>query len=1108
MPISYEHMRAFLKQMQLQDLFIAELNWNRPQSREFQVAVHAGEFRLKPLAEQGGVQVLEVKATDGTGIPDRATRQAIESKVTEHAYEHLLVFTEPSNTTAVWNWTEREKGKRVASFDHRFNVQQSGDSLIAKLAGLAFDMDELDDEGRASLTEAQRRVQAAFHADRVTKRFYDEFQRQHDAFLAFIAGIESQDDGRWYASVMLNRLMFIYFIQKKGFLDTNVNYLRDRLQHCQREGLPYYRGFLVHLFFEGFAARPDERNPETNRLLGQVPYLNGGLFLPHQIEQAHDGIDIPDEAFELVFEFFERYHWHLDDRPLHDDDEINPDVLGYIFEKYINQKQMGAYYTKEDITGYIARNTVLPFLFDRLKHFCYEALTPLPIGCADARACPADTQTEAAIDRYIYDAVKKGVELDLPDYIAAGLDDVAKRTRWNERADDTFANPTETWREHVARRRRYEQIVADFQAGKIADINDFITYNLDIVQYAHDFLADTQDPRVIQTFYFECLTQVTILDPTCGSGAFLFAALNLLEPLYELCLERMEDFLARKKRHPQWAQPFEQELARVEEHPSRPYFIYKSIIVNNLFGVDIMDEAVEIAKLRLFLKLVAQVEDVDHIEPLPDIDFNIRAGNTLVGYATLEEIERSKAPGDTSTAAFDFGGIVDRVKSVDRELRAFRQSQNDFRLKSQDYRETKANLQTKLQQVEEELNRDLAFQRGYSTPQEITTFVNSHKPFHWYLDFYDIMQHGGFDVIIGNPPYVEYRKVRDEYTISGYATESCGDLYAFTVERSTAHLVGHGGRVGMIVPVSSLSTGGFQPLRHLLRASLRPLWCSSYAERPSKLFEGAEKRLSIVLVGPALTTEAPVWSAKYHRWMAEERPELFPKVQYASLSWVDVDLIGALEGSIPKIGTDTEGRLLRTIGARSSSIGDSLAHSAGHVVLYTRKLRYFVQFFDFAPELRDAHGKRRDPSELKSFSFPTAPEARAALSALNSSLFFWFLVAASDCRNLNRREILAFPLDLAHIPPQEDKALTALSQDLMRDFQQNSSMVTANYETGPLRIQTFQPRLSKPIIDEIDRVLAEHYGLTDEELDFIINYDIKYRMGGAEPEDDSAREER
>ena len=120
----------------------------------------------------------------------------------------------------------------------------------------------------------------------------------------------------------------------------------------------------------------DLRKKDLEPLLGQVPYLNGGLFDVHELETANPEIQIADQAFEKLFNFFDEYQWHLDDRPLRNDKEINPDVLGYIFEKYINQKQMGAYYTKEDITGYIARNTLIPFLFDAAEKECSIAFRP------------------------------------------------------------------------------------------------------------------------------------------------------------------------------------------------------------------------------------------------------------------------------------------------------------------------------------------------------------------------------------------------------------------------------------------------------------------------------------------------------------------------------------------------------------------------------------------------------------------------------------------------------------------------------------------------------------------------------------------------------------
>ena len=120
---------------------------------------------------------------------------------------------------------------------------------------------------------------------------------------------------------------------------------------------------------------------------------------------------------------------------------------------------------------------------------------------------------------------------------------------------------------------------------------------------------------------------------------------------------------------------FRRVLAQVQEHASERYFILKSIIVKNLYGVDIMEEAVEICKLRLFLKLVAQLDSYEEIEPLPDIDFNIRAGNTLVGFASLEEVNRA-VKGDW-VKELALPEIEEQAEIADRAFRRFREMQTD-----------------------------------------------------------------------------------------------------------------------------------------------------------------------------------------------------------------------------------------------------------------------------------------------------------------------------------------------------------------------------------------------------------------------------------------------
>ena len=224
----------------------------------------------------------------------------------------------------------------------------------------------LQEEGGLDISSVTSRVKQAMDVEKVTKRFYERFKTELGGFQSFIDGITAQGDREWYASLMLNRMMFVYFVQKQGFLDGDADYLRNRLHMVQSGGggerfQQFYRLFLLRLFHEGLGGPEADRAPDLAALLGKVPYLNGGLFDLHDLERDNPDISIPDVAFENVFRFFDDYTWHLDDRPGKKDNEINPDVLGYIFEKYVNQKQMGAYYTKEDITGYISRNTVIPF---------------------------------------------------------------------------------------------------------------------------------------------------------------------------------------------------------------------------------------------------------------------------------------------------------------------------------------------------------------------------------------------------------------------------------------------------------------------------------------------------------------------------------------------------------------------------------------------------------------------------------------------------------------------------------------------------------------------------------------------------------------------------
>lgn len=1093
--------RQMIGNYEFVNLFIEELGWNRL-SGEHYVTIDDDEFLISAIAEKAGFVVYSCTSDLGE-IPDHSTRRRIEREVRKLVHEHLIIFHDSEKTHQIWQWIRRETGKPEASREHSLWKGQTGEALCQRVINLTVSLEE--EEGLTILA-MQERAKKAFDVEKVTKRFYDNFKKEHDQFLKFLNGIPDKDMEKWYVSVMLNRLMFIYFIQKKGFLGRDQDYLKNQLIKSKKQlGTDrYYSDFLCPLFFEGFAKTESDRSADTNKLLGQVPYLNGGIFLPHQVEQLYgETIKVPDKAFDKLFGFFDAYQWHLDERPLRRDDEINPDVLGYIFEKYINQKQMGAYYTKEDITEYISKNTVVPFLLDRAIEKCKVAFEGDQSVWNMLRDDPI---------RYIYEPVRRGVirpdgsiipETDLPEFVQEGMHEPKARMFNNDynlgraslldEEENELTLPTETWREYVDRRKRCLDLRQKLINGEIHEVNDLVTNNLDIRQIIQDIIDRCEGPDLLNTIW-STIKDITILDPTCGSGAFLFAALNILYPLYDACLERMRFFLNEwgedaSKHHPNYTKWFSQTLENAERHPNHRYFILKSIIVQNLYGVDIMEEAAEICKLRFFLKLVAQVEKLENLEPLPDIDFNIRSGNALVGYVSIEDVRKALA--SDLIKKLDLPRIEEEARLADRAFHHFRQMQNEMNMSSSEFSNAKNDLKSRLEKLNDELNHVLAKDYGIDSKNTsaFDKWLSSHEPFHWFSEFYGILDSGGFDVIIGNPPYVVYRDVSD-YKIINLECLPCNDLYAFVLERSL-RISSFRSWLSMIVPISLGSTNGFIPLRQLLRNLSSCIWMSNFSMRPSKLFDGAEKHLSICTVSRSNNqAKSNVYTSKYYRWLSEAREALFPNICYEQ-----IDNRHTYLDSIPKIGSNVEKSTFEKMLRCKTTIGGLLKPSGSHILYHTRKLRYFVQFLDTPPKIVKS-GVDTVTSELKKLKFERRIERNVNLSFLSSSLFYWFFLLLSDCRNLNRREVIAMPVEFKSIYASDLKNLDELAIKLMKNLQENSYMKFLTYQKhGEMNVQMFLPRLSKPIIDKIDQVLARHYGFTEEELDFIINYDIKYRMG-------------
>jgi len=1101
----HQKIQQRLKAFDFTGLFTQELMWNHFPGRPLEVPVDGITYTLKPIAQRG-MAVFECVPPSDAQFPQYSVRRKIDTQVSKTAREHIIIFHDHAKSVQVWQWVKREAGKASACREQLFHTGQSGDALIQKIQGIAF---SLEDEANVAQTVAK--VGAAFDVEKVTKKFYEVFKNEHDAFLKFTKGIPDEKLQRWYASVMLNRLMFIYFIQKKGFLGGDQQYLMNKLAESKKRGKDkFYRELLCPLFFEGFAKREDQRSGEMNKLLGPVPYLNGGLFLKHQIEELHGKtVEVPDKAFERLFDFFEQYDWHLDDRPTRTGREINPDVLGYVFEKYINQKEMGAYYTKEDITGYIAANTIIPALFDMARKSCRIAFT----GEHNVwRLLQADP------DRYMHAPMLKGVNLKLPESIAAGENDSAKRGEWSKVAGSSFGLPTETWRDFIDRRARCQTIRQKLADGEIRSLNDLVTYNLDIRRFAEDVIGNEEHGHELVWSFFKAIRDISVLDPTCGSGAFLFAALNVLEPLYDVCLSRIEAFIddmerSGEKHRPEKMKHFREVLAAVKTHPSRGYFILKTVILNNLYGVDIMEEATEICKLRLFLKLVAQVDAKDKIEPLPDIDFNIRAGNTLVGYAVESELD----------AALSRLGHADKKADIEEKAEAARLAFERFRQQQvvggtgsyDEIARWKSELRGRLSILRDELDDYLSgeYNVARENKQSFQSWKDNHQPFHWFVEFFGIMNTGGFDVIIGNPPYVEIPKRYDHPTLRKRFRTMLDrwsrdeDLYTVVVERSL-HMLSSIGSFGMILPLSlAFSTKKpYQELRSVVKKERGSWWWSHFDRIPSALFGNEVRtRCTIGLFHRNEDVDLRCTTALL-RWESDGRESLFKRIGYADVSGADI------VPGIPKVASQLEADGLRELMRRGAVLGVNLADTVSYAELLDAAPNFpekcvFVggTAYNWFPAWRDIprttteKNKPSLPARTIGFRFRSDDEANVVFALLCSSLGYWWWAVASDGFNLKKWLLERFPLSLESVSKNGRTELARLGAELRKELKKHYV-----FKDNKGRIGNYFLPACEEQIRAIDAVLSTSIGLDPEFFDDVREFNFSFSRAEGEPDDESA----
>jgi len=636
-----------------------------------------------------------------------------------------------------------------------------------------------------------------------------------------------------------------------------------------------------------------------------------------------------------------------------------------------------------------------------------------------------------------------------------------------------------------------------------------VSLNLDIRQFAQDVIERCESPDLLNAFWVaiagrmpqhsneEIKPGITVLDPTCGSGAFLFAALNILEPLYEACLERMKGFLEEWGEHPKhknYASFFTALREDIGRHPSHRYFIYKSIIIHNLYGVDIMKEAVEICKLRLFLKLVAQVENGARIEPLPDIDFNIRAGNTLVGFATEKEMQDYFDRESKGQALLQFDTRLDEVKADAEEIEVcfnlFRQCQLGPAEKDgkNPLPAAKAKLDEKLRKLNARLNAYLAQDYGVdpSSPKKFATFLATHLPFHWFIEFYGIMKSGGFDAIVGNPPYIQRTKISD-YTIHRYETAGCPDIYAACIERSLNLLVDRG-RFAMIIPISFQFSLDFALARQVCTQHLAHVWVSAFSRNPAALFSaGLGVRNSICMGVIGRNQDTRIMTSRLYRWIEEGRPMLFQGITYAELPPV------LQSDGWPRLDSPRMAELFGAF-AEEGRLG-VVASRGSHAVRFKTTALYYISAFAFDPPSYDQHGGAIAQTKIGSIRFNSEEFRNLALSIVLSKIAVLWWTATGDDFDVTASGLGSTPVNLTKLPNKVCQRLLKLSEEIQGCLSEN--VIYTKY--AGKWMGNYDIKYVRHLTDEVDKLILEAFGLQDYWEDLELAYSHFMKATGERP---------
>ena len=546
------------------------------------------------------------------------------------------------------------------------------------------------------------------------------------------------------------------------------------------------------------------------------------------------------------------------------------------------------------------------------------------------------------------------------------------------------------------------------------------------------------------------LYDVKICDPAIGSGAF---PMGLLRELF-FCRSAIEPNIVEN-------------AANIKRH----------IIQNNIYGVDIERGAVDIARLRFWLSLIV---DERSPEALPNLDFKIMQGNSL--------LEQYKGV-DLSTMTEKKIGAGESLTFFDSMLDVYRKNLRDKLTEYYACPEHDKKMQLR-KDIADIVKQELVEQGIHIDFEDMDLSANS-QFFLWHTWFHDVFSRPskeGFDIVIGNPPYgAKYDNQTKRYYKNTYVTANSirglqkGSLDTYTLFIELGYnLLRKNGSFAYIVPISLTSSDSLTGVHRLLMGNCDTIYISSYAVRPKPVFENAVVNTSILLFKKTETPCQYLFSTKMHRRGNEfELQRLIDNLQF-------VDVKGqTLYGRIPKIGSEIEKTILNKL-FNYTKLGSLIKTSGSPIIYRFAGGRYFKVVTNYST----------GSSAERTIYFANSKIADAVGCVLSSSLSFWFYQIFSDNLNWKTYEIENFTVP--QLSAEDIDYLDKLYSRYLSDIEAKANIrITSGESTYNVdSFKEYKIVRSKAIIDEIDDYICPLYGLTQEETDFIKNYELEFRLAG------------